>query len=112
MDDEAREGSVEESTWCGTRKGEGHYGVSWDLSKTGKEARTSVTQEGQERASRGTGFRHLHLKLALLLSSGDNPSDSGCAAGIGSAELQLGADWIETVTRREGLTYSIWEGGL
>ena len=58
------------------------------------EARTSVTQEGQERASRGTGFRHLHLKLVLLSSSGDNPSDSGCVAGIGSAELQLGADWM------------------
>ena len=76
------------------RKGEGHYGVSWDLSKTGKEARTSVTQEGQERASRRTGFRHLHLKLVLLSSNGDNPSDSVCAAGIGSAKLQLGADWM------------------
>ena len=69
------------------RKGEGHYGVSWDLSKPGKEARTSITQEGQERASRRTGFRHLHLKLVLLSSDGDNPSDSVCAAGIGSAKL-------------------------
>ena len=86
MEDEAREGSVEESTWCRTRKGESHYGVSWDHNKTGKEARTSVTQEGQERASRGIGFRHLHLKLVLLSSYGDNPSDSACAAGVGSAD--------------------------
>lgn len=47
-----------------------------------------------KKASRRTGFRHLHLKLVLLSSDGDNPSDSVCAAGIGSAKLQLGADWM------------------
>ena len=93
MEDEAREGSVEESTWCGTRKGDGIMESPGISAKQG-EVRTSVTQEGQERASRGPGFRHLHLKLVLLSSSGDNPSGSGCAAGIGSAELQLGADWM------------------
>lgn len=120
MEDKAWEGSVKESTWCGTRKGEGHYGISWDLSKTGKDlgkdARTSVTQEGYKGANRGIGFWHFHLKLGLLPSKGGGPSDSVCASGTGCTELQLGADRVRqrqeeraslTAWKREGYKLDI-----
>lgn len=110
---QSEEGSVEERA-LGVGPGKERVimespGIS---AKQGKRPGLQLTQEGQERASRGTGFWHLHLKLVLLSSYGDNPSDSVCAAGVGSGRS---CSWELTVcvqTRREGLTYSMWEGGV
>ena len=93
------------------RKGEGHYGVSWDLSKPGKGARTSITQEGQESQQKNWVPAFAPQTCAPIIRWWQPIWFCVCSwhwlcqAAAGS--------WLdETVTRREGLTYSMWEGGV
>ena len=111
MEDEAREGSVKRSTWCVQER----RGSLWSLlgSQQTRERGQDFHYPGRSRKSQQKNWVPAFAPQTCAPIIRWWQPIWFCVCSWHWLCQAVAGSWLdETVTRREGLTYSMWEGGV